>query len=237
MPTIDPTRTLAELVTAHPGSAAVLDRLGLDYCCGGNRSVADAARHKGMPIDDVVAALQSVPVGPPAAGWTDLGVAALVDHIESTHHAYLDDALPRLDALATKVADAHGARHPELHQVGRLVAELRAELEPHLREEERVLFPMVRELAGAASRPPFRGSLRTPISVLRSEHDRAGELLAALRATTSAFRIPDDGCASYRALYAGLSDLESDTHQHVHKENNVLFPAVLAAEDRLPAQP
>jgi regulator of cell morphogenesis and NO signaling len=160
--------------------------------------------------------------------------AALVDHLESTHHAYLRVALPRLCALADKVASVHGERHPELSEVARLVVELRADLEPHLLKEERVLFPMVRELAGAAVAPEFHcGTLANPIRVMSQEHDAVGELLALLRATTGDYAVPADGCASYAALYTGLAELEADTHLHVHKENNVLFPAVLAGEAAL----
>jgi regulator of cell morphogenesis and NO signaling len=136
--------------------------------------------------------------------------------------------------LAAKVESVHGDRHPELHEVRRLVEAIRADLEPHLRKEEQVLFPMVRELAAATSAPSFHcGSLRNPITVMGIEHDRAGDLLAELRAATRHYRTPEDGCASYRALYAGLAELEADTHLHVHKENNVLFPAALAAERAL----
>src|SRR5262245_6484312 len=183
MPVIDPTLTLAELVTADLGAAAVLDRPGLDYCCGGHRSLADVARDAGTPVDEVVAALASAPAGA-APGWTELGPAELVDHIVSVHHAYLDEALPRLDALATKVTGVHGDRHPELRQVRRLVAELHAELAPHMRREEQVLFPAIRALTGAGSGPRLpRATLRTAIGVMEGEHDHTGELLATLRSS------------------------------------------------------
>jgi regulator of cell morphogenesis and NO signaling len=140
--------------------------------------------------------------------------------------------MPRLSALATKVADAHRARHPELDRIVTVYDELRADLEPHLFKEERVLFPMIRELASASEMPQFHcGTLRNPITVMLSEHDRAGELLADLRELTNDYTPPSDGCMSYRMLFAGLAQLEADTHLHVHKENNVLFPAVERLED------
>jgi regulator of cell morphogenesis and NO signaling len=155
----------------------------------------------------------------------------LVDHLEATHHAYLRDALPRAAALADKVASVHAERHPELAVISGLVAELRAELEPHLTKEERILFPMLRELGAATQTPQIHcGSLANPIRVMAFEHDTAGDVLARLRAATSGYSVPDDGCASYQALYVTLAELEADTHLHVHKENNVLFPAVLDAE-------
>ena len=160
-----------------------------------------------------------------------MGPAALVDHIEATHHAYLSTELPRLDALFAKVRGAHEQRHPELVEIHATFRQLREDLEPHLLKEERVLFPMVRELVTATSRPSFHcGSVRNPISVMMAEHDRAGELLAALRVQTGGYVPPADGCASYRALFEGLAALEADTHLHVHKENNRLFPAVVLLE-------
>lgn len=228
--TIDPSITLAELVTQRPALARELERRSLDYCCGGQRTLAEACARQGLDADETVSALSAVPGGD-VAPWTTYGPAALVDHLESTHHAYLHDELPRLTALADKVAKVHGGRHPELLEVQRLYLELRDELEPHLLKEERMLFPMIRELAAADTAPELPcGSLRNPISVMLREHDRAGELLVALRAAAHDYVIPDDACASFTAFYAGLAELEADTHLHVHKENNRLFPAVVELE-------
>ncbi|MGY6499452.1 MAG: iron-sulfur cluster repair di-iron protein [Acidimicrobiales bacterium] len=235
MNTLSPDDTLGDLVTSHPVLAGTLDELGLDFCCGGDRTLGDATAAAGLDVDDVIPRLEIALAGPvPDLAWTTMGMSDLVDHLERTHHAYLHRELPRLDALADKVRDVHAARHPELHHVRRLVAELRAELEPHLLREERVLFPLVRQLADATVLPDFAcGTLRNPVSVLLAEHDAAGDLLEEIRDAAGRFVAPDDGCASYRALYAGLAELEADTHLHVHKENNLLFPAVLAAEHAL----
>lgn len=234
MPTFDPHATLAELVTSHPGLAADLDRLGLDYCCGGQRRLTDAAEAAGLDLHDVLGQLGSADSQLDAADWSTMPPAELVDHLETTHHAYLRGALPRLTALADKVATVHGERHPELVEVQRLITTLRADLEPHLLKEEQVLFPMIRELATGTSAPTFHcGTLENPIRVMATEHDAAGELLAQLRPVTGDYNVPDDGCTSYQAFYRGLAELEADTHLHVHKENNVLFPAVLEAERTL----
>ena len=155
-----------------------------------------------------------------------LGPVALVDHILATHHAYLHEELPLLDALAAKVWGVHGSRHPELERVAELVVEIRAELEPHLAKEEQVLFPAIKAMADGRDEFAF-GSVANPIRVLMLEHDRAGDLLRQLRMASGDFRVPDDGCASYRQLYERLETLELDTHRHIHLENNVLFPAVL----------
>jgi regulator of cell morphogenesis and NO signaling len=182
--TIDRNATLATLVTQQPGLAREFERRALDYCC-----------HASDP-----------------APWADLGPTELVDHLEATHHVYLHRELPRLAALADKVVGVHGARHQELTDVQRTYAELRADLEPHLAKEERVLFPMIRELAAADEPLAFHcGSLRNPISVMLAEHDRVGALLADLRERTDHYTAPSDACASYEALYVGLAELEADT--------------------------
>jgi len=232
MSVTDPNSTLADLVTARPELAAPLDGLGLDYCCGGQRSLAQAVAEAGLDPETTVAALDATPTRRHDVEWH--GMDGLVDHLEATHHAYLGEALPRLVALADKVAGVHGGNHPELAGVASLVKELRADLEPHLMKEEQILFPMIRELASATSAPSFHcGSLTNPIAVMAAEHDNVGNLLSELRTRTDAYRVPDDGCASYQALYDGLAELEADTHLHVHKENNLLFRAAIEAEQAL----
>jgi regulator of cell morphogenesis and NO signaling len=226
--------SLAEIVNRQPTAAAVLERLGLDYCCGGAQRLDDACAARGIDpaavLDELAAATRA-----PTPDWASLPLAQLADHIEATHHQYLWAELPRLSALADKVTTAHGQRHPELEDVRATFEKLRAELEPHMLKEERVLFPMIRELAVATSPPVFHcGSVRNPISVMMSEHERAGELLARLHELTSGYAAPADSCASFRAFYNGLATLEADTHLHVHKENNRLFPTVVALETALP---
>ena len=228
--------TLAAIIDANPATAGILEHHQLDYCCGGQRTLEQACAERHLDPVAVLAELEAVQ--PEAApDWTTMNPAALVDHIESTHHRYLHEELPRLTALTDKVVGVHGTRHPELHDVEATFTELRDDLEPHLMKEERVLFPMIRELAAATTAPTFPcGSLANPIRMMLLEHDRAGELLATLRGTTGGFEPPTDACASYQALYRGLAEVEADTHLHVHKENNVLFPAVLALEDALSTQ-
>lgn len=221
---------LSELVTRRPDSAPVLEALGLDYCCGGSQSLAEACADAGLDVDAVVARLTEETPADAPAGWASLGPSELVDHIERTHHAYLGHALPRVAELLRRVTDTHAERHPELHDVRATFEELRRDLEPHLLKEEQILFPMIRELYATQEATFHGGSLRDPISVMRLEHDRAGELLARIRAQTSAYTPPSDGCSSYEALYTALAELEADTHLHIHKENNLLFPAVIAEE-------
>lgn len=234
MTTIDPLMTLGALVTSHPELARELERRGLDYCCGGGQTLAEACTSKGLNSVSTANELGVVASEGVVAEWSTMGATELVDHLESTHHRYLWDELPRLSALVTKIVSVHEERHPELHSLAECYGKLRADLEPHLTKEEQVLFPMIRELAAAKSAPAFHcGSLRNPISVMLLEHDAVGELLAQLRALTDGYQSPTDGCASYVACFAALAKLEEDTHLHIHKENNLLFPIVINLENEL----
>jgi regulator of cell morphogenesis and NO signaling len=234
---ITPSTNLAEIASTTPALTRELERLGLDYCCGGKRSLAEACREQQLDPEAVIAELAAVPVAPAApADWIGLAPTELVNHLEATHHLYLKDALPRLSELATKISRVHGQAHPELIRVAEVLSELRADLEPHLLKEEEVLFPMIRTLASATSQPSFHcGSIANPIAVMEHEHVAVGALLEQLRALTSGYQAPAGTCASTRALMEGLAELEADTHLHVHKENNHLFPAVMALEERLTA--
>ncbi|HVW32017.1 MAG TPA: iron-sulfur cluster repair di-iron protein [Acidimicrobiia bacterium] len=219
------TQSLGDIVATNPAAAATFERLGLDYCCRGERSLAAACTDAGLDPEAVVADLAALAVSGDRS-WADLDPPALADHIVGSHHRYLKEELPLLDALAGKVLAVHGDNHPELADVRTLVCDLRADLIPHLMKEERVLFPAIHDLAGGPRPFPF-GPLSNPIRMMLLEHDRAGDLLAALRAATGNYTVPADGCASYRSLYERLEALEADTHVHIHKENHTLFPAAL----------
>jgi regulator of cell morphogenesis and NO signaling len=220
------TITLGDLVTVNPAAARVLETFGLDYCCHGERTLAEACAGAGVDAHEVEAEIAAAGVGGDTS-WAALEPGALADHIVATHHRYLHEELPSLDALAAKVLSVHGDRHPELQRVRALVEAIRADLEPHLLKEERVLFPAIHALAGGRRDLPF-GSPANPIRVMAAEHEQAGELLADLREATGGYAVPADGCASYRSLYERLEALELDTHLHIHKENHTLFPAALA---------
>jgi len=221
--------TLGELVTDNPASARAFERLGLDYCCHGDRTLDDACSAGSIDVDAVAAELDAAP---PLTSekWSTLEAPELARDIVATHHRYLHEELPLIDALADRVLSVHGTGHPELAEVRRLVAALRADLEPHLAKEERILFPAIDAVARGQREFPF-GSIANPIRMMGIEHDRAGELLAELRGVTDGYRVPADACGSYRSLYERLAALEADTHLHVHKENNVLFPAALRLLD------
>ena len=225
-------QTLGDLVATVPAAARVLERAGLDYCCHGEQTLAEACATAGLHAAALAAEIDTLD-NDVAPEWAALSPPELAQHIVATHHAYLRDELPLLGALAIKVVAVHGDRHHELHHVETLLDELRGDLMPHLDKEERVLFPAIRALFDSGRTDFAFGSLASPISVMLTEHDRAGELLEALRRVTAGYDVPDDACASYRSLYERLTALEHDIHIHIHKENHVLFPAALRDWDTL----
>lgn len=231
------TTTLAEIASSQPSLTRELERLGLDYCCGGKRTLGEACQEQNLDPEAVVGQLEALGAGDaPTPEWIGMSAPELVDHLEATHHRYLKQELPRLSELAAKVSRVHGGRHPDLIRVAEITGEIRADLEPHLRKEEEVLFPMIRTLASAGDRPEFHGgSIANLIAVMEQEHTTVGALLEQLRAITHGYQAPEDTCASTRALMAGLAELEADTHLHIHKGNNHLFPAVMVLEEQLTA--
>ena len=224
--------SIAAMVIANPAAALVFERHGIDYCCRGRRTLAEACADSG--VDAAVLAAEVAGLGSDSAVALPDDVAGLIDHIVVSHHVFLRDTLPRLRELMDKVVAAHGAAHPEVQRVSTLLTEIDDDLMPHLLKEEQILFPISLELLRATGPTEFHcGSVRNPISVMLMEHDRVGELLAALRDATDAYTPPADACPTWHALYTGLAELEADTHRHVHAENNVLFPMVVAAETAL----
>lgn len=217
---------LGELVARYPAYAAVLDRFGIDFCCGGKATLAEGCAAAGIDPAAVAAALGRAATS--AAACPSLVGAELLDvvaHLVDAHHVYLRRELPELAHLAAKVRDAHAARHPELVELAEAFVALEHELLPHLLKEEYVLFPLVKAIAAGAAP---RMAIDNPIGHMMAEHEDTGAALRRLRELSGGYEVPGDGCASYAALYAGLAELEADLHRHIHEENNVLFPAALA---------
>jgi regulator of cell morphogenesis and NO signaling len=217
---------IGDIVTADPSRARILERFGIDYCCGGREPLSEVCAWAGVDLDELLTALNAQP-GPPA-DWAGFDDAALVEHIVDTHHRFLWDEFPRLSATVDKVARVHGGNHEELTRVQSVFEQLRAGVEPHLRNEETALFPAIVALE-RATQPVVSEELRAALHDNIVEHDDAGALLAELHELTDGYRVPDDACATYTAMLAGLAEIESDLHMHVHKENNVLYPRVLAS--------
>jgi regulator of cell morphogenesis and NO signaling len=236
--------TLGQLVAERPARSKVFEKLGIDFCCGGKRTLDAACAEKGLDPHTVLLILQAFE-GPDATApssaleknWLRAPLGELCDHIERTHHDYLRAELPQLAALAAKVAKAHGERHPELKQVERIFHAFREELAQHMRKEEMVLFPIVRELEHAESLPQFHcGTVDNPIRVMEMEHESAGSALKQIRQLTGDLTPPKDACHSYADLLKRLAHLEQDLRQHVHKENNILFPRAAELEKSLAAK-
>jgi regulator of cell morphogenesis and NO signaling len=242
MTLLAPETPVGQLVAKRPRLARVFERLGIDFCCGGRSSLDQACREKGL---DVAVVLRELAVGDAEPAEDDHDgfdgatstMVELIDHIVATHHAYLLRGLPRLSALADKVVDAHGTRHPELKELRDIFDSLRAELTLHMLKEEKILFPIIAQLEAAADMPAFHcGSVTNPILVMEHEHDDAGVALARLRTLTDGYTPPEDACPTYRGLLNGLAELEADLHLHIHEENNILFPRARATEKALQAE-
>lgn len=229
--------TIAELAAAHPATIRIFQRHGIDFCCGGKRALAEVCEESRLSFDEIKRLLEGAVASPQAEGpgWHTAPLPEVVDHILERYHRPLDEELPRLDQLMRKVAHVHGERHPELLEVARTFTALCDDLGPHMMKEERILFPYILKMSALANvgtplpGSPF-GSIESPISVMEREHESVGTLLADLRRLTSGYVAPDDACNSFRGLLHGLAELERDTHQHIHIENNVLFPRAKALE-------
>jgi regulator of cell morphogenesis and NO signaling len=216
-------RTVGELVAERPGRSRVFQSFGIDFCCQGGRTLREACERKSVAPSAVVEQLEAEQVrrsadeGNPA----ELPVIELIEYIVNKHHRFLRDELPRLYAMSARVAQVHGSHTPALIEVFEVFCSLQQELSSHIEKEERVLFPAVAAMArGEAGMLPLEG----PIACMLHEHEDAGAAVRRLRELTKNFTPPADACNTYRALFAGLEDLETDLHRHIHLENSVLFP-------------
>ena len=230
--TVDTSATLGDLVTEDPRRSRILEKFGIDYCCNGHRSLTDATSEAGLDLTQVTKALDLPDPAPVAQGREPRENAALAHDIVDTHHAYMWEEMPRLQALVNKVDDVHGDRHPELARVRAAFTEAVAALDPHMTTEERVLFPAISRMEKTQA-PAASGSFAATIDQLRAEHDAVGDTFKEIRSLTGGYAAPEDACNSYRAMLTGLEEMELDLHEHIHKENNVLFPRALELEQEV----
>lgn len=230
--TVDVNAPLGDLVTADPRRARVLEGLGLDYCCNGHRSLAEAATSAGLDITGVAAALDLPGVAPIEDPGGERANAALAHDIVDVHHAYMWEEMPSLQALVDKVHGVHADQHPELDEVRATYTRAIAALDPHMTVEERLVFPAISRMEKTGAVGPS-GSLADPIQQLRDEHEVVGQLFKQIRALTSGYAVPEGACNSYRAMLTRLEEMELDLHEHIHKENNVLFPRALQLQAEL----
>lgn len=231
--TITVETTVGQLVADRPSRSRLFQKLGIDFCCGGKKPLAEVCASKGLDAQSVLQVLlASETDGPREVDAAAMGLADLCDHIEATHHAYLRHELPRLEMMINKVASVHGDRFPWMREVQAVFCDFQDELTSHMAKEEQILFPIIRALEQGDARSPSAcgGTIAHPIKVMEEEHEGAGNALEQFRTLTRDYTPPEGACNTFRATLDGLAQLEADMHQHVHKENNVLFPRALALE-------
>jgi regulator of cell morphogenesis and NO signaling len=235
--TLNTQKTVGEYAVETPGATRVFEKLKIDYCCGGGRSLSNACAAAGVEVGQVERLLEAAGamLAEMPAGLSSGTLSELIDYILEKHHAFTRDEMERITALAEKVATKHAGNHPELLAVRELFAKLCEDLRPHMFKEEMILFPYIKQLeqaAAAGTRAPYApfGTVANPVRMMMLEHDTAGELLRALRATSDDYSAPADGCVSYQTFYRALAEFEADLHRHIHLENNVLFPRAVGLE-------
>lgn len=238
---IDANKTVRELAVQLTSATRVFEKLGIDYCCGGHRTLAEACEVAKIPVSTAAASLEVaesvISETRAATDWSREPLSELIDHIVKTHHVFVREELPRIQALLTKVVSKHAPDHPELNGVATIFAALQQELNMHLMKEEQILFPYIvrleeAQIAGEPIPPAMFGSVQNPVSMMEQEHDAAGEAFRRMHELTGNFAVPASGCMSYQELYRALPAFEADLHQHIHLENNILHPRAVAMERR-----
>jgi regulator of cell morphogenesis and NO signaling len=237
--TIDPTDAIGDIVAADYRAAAVFERFGLDFCCGGRRTLGEVCDERPAEAAAIMTALDDL--SRTGAAETDTGAWALdrlVTHIVERHHGYVRAAIPVIAAHTAKIAAVHGARRPELVHVAQLFTELAAGLTSHMAKEEEILFPYIRNLVevehrGQRRAPSPFGTVHNPIRMMEIEHEDAGDDMKRIRELTNGYTLPEQACSTYRVTFAELREFERELHRHVHLENNVLFPRAIELEARL----
>ncbi len=236
-------KTVRELALELPNATRVFERLGIDYCCGGTRSLEEACAAAHVTLADVERSLteaetQPVETAHDDASWQRAPLFGLVAHIIQKHHYFVRRELTHIGPLLTRVIASHGPAHPELLEVERQFRGLGEELLQHMAKEEQILFPYLTQLEECENRrqpvaPPRFGTVENPIRMMMHEHESAGSALRTIRAKTDNYRLPAGACAGYESLFRALQDFEQDLHQHIHLENNILFPRAVELEDKV----
>ena len=226
--------TLAQIVNSNHKAASVFEKYHLDFCCKGKRSLQQACIEQQIELSQVEGDLGYI-FSKDITGDIDfdkMSLAQLCDYIVQTHHAYVKNEMPQIYAYLNKVASKHGDRHSELYKIFQTFAAVKEEMEGHMKKEELILFPRIKELEKLANSESGQfqmniGYLQSPINVMEHEHDHAGTQLNEIRILTNDYTPPQDACTTYRLSFAALQAFEIDLHQHVHLENNILFPKAI----------
>ena len=231
-------KTVRDLALETSSATRVFEKLGIDYCCGGNKSLEEACRTANLSLEQVQRALDTAEQDSKTAvdrDWQREPLADLIAHIKATHHKYVREEIARLGPLFEKVCGVHGKNHPELLNIQAVFRGLAQELTTHMMKEEMVLFPYISRMEEAVIQgepvlpPPF-GTVANPVAMMEHEHKSAGNALRAMSSASNGYVAPEGACTSYQALYRALAEFEADLHQHIHLENNILFPRAVAME-------
>lgn len=232
--------TIGEIVVKDYRKAQVFKKLGIDFCCGGKKTVEEVCRTKGLNVEQVKGELDAVNMHDTQTGnnFDSWKLNFLADYIINTHHDYVKTNVPFITELANKVASVHGAQHPELIEVAETFSQLGRDLSLHVLKEENIVFPFINALVnrkqdGSAASSEIFDSIQTPTQMMEVEHEQAGEDMASIRAITGGYKLPLDACSSYTILFKKLQEFENDLFNHVHLENNILFPKAIALEKEL----
>lgn len=233
-------KTIAELVSDDYRKAEIFRSFGIDFCCGGKKTVKEVCEKKGINYDDLKNKLHKIEQKSPSPeqiNFKDWHMDLLVDYIVNEHHKYVRDNIPLLLEYTQKVAKVHGNANPEVVQIAELFKEIAEELDQHMTKEENILFPYIKQLAEAETNcipinhPPF-GTVRNPIKMMEQEHDHVGEAIKEIRKLSNGFITPDHACNTYQVSYFKLKEFEEDLHRHIHLENYILFPKAITMETK-----
>ena len=226
-----------EIALANPASRRILEDSGVDYCCGGGKSLQEACLRANVSAEMILRRLQANTEHTTSdeSGWTKAPLAELTRHIRERHHGYVRDVIPRLRGMLAKVREKHGSNHREIEEIEKLFNEVAREMLMHMQNEEQILFPYIDTLERSASgkgevEPPFFQTVRNPIYAMMREHDAAGELVRRIHAASDGYQAPAASCTTFMATYQELQQFEEDLHLHVHLENNILFPRAVEME-------
>lgn len=228
-------KTVAEIVTENIKSAHIFKKHGIDFCCGGGISVEKACAKKGVDYSELKKELDNIDEVNRAYDYDSWKLDFLVDHIVNIHHTYVEENITLLIQYANRVAKVHGHHYTQVVKINELFTEVANELTAHMKKEELVLFPFIKQLVkaekeGTTAPNPHFGTVNNPIRMMESEHENAGDIFKEIAKLSNNYSPPESACNTFRALYAKLDEFEQDLHQHIHLENNILFPKAIQLE-------
>lgn len=228
---------IGEVVANDYRTATVFKNHSIDFCCNGNRSIDEACKSENIDSQQLVNELNEVlnDTSEKAVGFNHWPLDLLADYIEKTHHRYCERKINEIKPYLEKITKAHGEQHPELIEINELFKETAGKMSVHMKKEELILFPFIRKMTkvkstGEALTAPKFGSVESPIDIMRDDHNEEGERFQRIRTLSQNYTVPEDGCATYKVTFAMLNEFEDDLHQHIHLENNILFPKSIALE-------